>query len=161
MLFRSKPKAELELSAAAAAATPSESANASPADQAAGETSVFQFHVFQFRNFPRFPIYHFLRFPIFHFPTFLPSLMPRPRILLAASLLFTAVGFAAPATRTDIEYARVGDVSLKLDLHLPANAAEPAPLIVWVHGGAWRSGDRKSTRLNSSHTDISRMPSSA
>ena len=24
-----------------------------------------------------------------------------------------------------------------------------------------RSGDRKSTRLNSSHTDISRMPSSA
>ena len=26
---------------------------------------------------------------------------------------------------------------------------------------AGRSGDRKSTRLNSSHTDISRMPSSA
>ena len=30
--------------------------------------------------------------------------------------------------------------------------------LVWL--GA-RSGDRKSTRLNSSHTDISRMPSSA
>ena len=31
-------------------------------------------------------------------------------------------------------------------------------------GGAsrgWAAGDRKSTRLNSSHTDISRMPSSA
>ena len=27
--------------------------------------------------------------------------------------------------------------------------------------GYFRSGDRKSTRLNSSHTDISRMPSSA
>ena len=27
--------------------------------------------------------------------------------------------------------------------------------------GAWLYGDRKSTRLNSSHTDISRMPSSA
>ena len=30
------------------------------------------------------------------------------------------------------------------------------PLLVFPHGG-----DRKSTRLNSSHTDISRMPSSA
>ena len=30
-----------------------------------------------------------------------------------------------------------------------------APLVIYDHG------DRKSTRLNSSHTDISRMPSSA
>jgi acetyl esterase/lipase len=73
--------------------------------------------------------------------------MPRPRILLAASLLFTAAGFAAPASRTDIEYARVGDLSLKLDLHRPANAAEPAPLIIWVHGGAWRSGSKKDVPL--------------
>ena len=30
-----------------------------------------------------------------------------------------------------------------------------------IRGSAYVEGDRKSTRLNSSHTDISRMPSSA
>jgi acetyl esterase/lipase len=41
----------------------------------------------------------------------------------------------------DLEYARVGDVSLKLDLYVPAGKPNP-PLIVWVHGGAWRSGSK-------------------
>ena len=31
----------------------------------------------------------------------------------------------------------------------------------WVAGRVWLEGDRKSTRLNSSHTATSRMPSSA
>lgn len=34
----------------------------------------------------------------------------------------------------DIEYAVVGDHSLKLDLYLPES--KHSPLIVWVHGGA-------------------------
>jgi acetyl esterase/lipase len=46
----------------------------------------------------------------------------------------------------DIEYARVGDLVLKLDLHLPTRATQPA-LIVWIHGGAWRSGSKESMPL--------------
>lgn len=48
----------------------------------------------------------------------------------------------------DIEYARVGDHRLLLDLHLPTTTddAKP-PLIVWVHGGAWRSGSKQSMPL--------------
>ena len=46
----------------------------------------------------------------------------------------------------DIEYARVGDLVLKLDLHLPTRAAQPT-MIVWVHGGAWRSGSKESMPL--------------
>ena len=46
----------------------------------------------------------------------------------------------------DVEYARVGDVSLKLDLYLPGKAegAKPVapPLLVWIHGGGWRYGDK-------------------
>ena len=34
-------------------------------------------------------------------------------------------------------------------------------LTLGATGYAWQGQDRKSTRLNSSHTDISRMPSSA
>lgn len=53
---------------------------------------------------------------------------------------------AAPRVERNIEFARVGKHVLKLDLYLPAGRKNP-PLIVWVHGGAWRAGSRKSMPL--------------
>src|ERR1041385_1819940 len=47
---------------------------------------------------------------------------------------------------SDIEDARAGDQSLKLDFYLPLKPMRPQ-LIVWVHGGAWRSGSRKGVPL--------------
>jgi acetyl esterase/lipase len=41
----------------------------------------------------------------------------------------------------DIEYARVDDRLLLLDLHLPRDVQDP-PLVVYLHGGAWRAGDK-------------------
>ncbi len=46
----------------------------------------------------------------------------------------------------DIEFGRVRERALKLDLHLPLGKPR-APLIVWVHGGAWRSGSKKNMPL--------------
>ena len=46
----------------------------------------------------------------------------------------------------DVEYARVGERSLKFDLHVPHGKLR-APLIVWVHGGAWRSGSKSNPPL--------------
>jgi acetyl esterase/lipase len=46
----------------------------------------------------------------------------------------------------DIEYARVGEQSLKLDLHIPQGKPR-SPFIVWVHGGAWRSGSKTGMPL--------------
>ena len=43
----------------------------------------------------------------------------------------------------DVVYATVGQRELKLDLHLPKNAEKPVPLVVWIHGGAWRVGDKR------------------
>lgn len=43
----------------------------------------------------------------------------------------------------DLEYGRVGERRLLLDLYLPPDRT-PAPLIVWVHGGAWRAGSKAS-----------------
>ena len=43
----------------------------------------------------------------------------------------------------DLEYARVGETSLKLDLYVPAAAKSP-PVVVWVHGGAWRGGSKSN-----------------
>jgi acetyl esterase/lipase len=47
----------------------------------------------------------------------------------------------------DIEYARIGEHLLRLDLHLPDDGSTPAPLIVWVHGGGWRNGSKKGVPL--------------
>ena len=41
----------------------------------------------------------------------------------------------------DLEFARAGTKSLLLDLYLPDDEANP-PLVVWIHGGAWRKGSK-------------------
>lgn len=46
----------------------------------------------------------------------------------------------------DIEYATVDGHSLKLDLYRP-DGAKNVPLVVWVHGGAWRAGSKNSMPL--------------
>src|SRR5215510_4484036 len=69
---------------------------------------------------------------------------------LAWLVLFSIAGRAAESNRwtviRDIEYARAGELALKLDLHVPRAKPRP-PLIVWVHGGAWRSGSKKDMPL--------------
>ena len=47
----------------------------------------------------------------------------------------------------DVEYGRAGDRSLKLDVYQPAKrAADQLPVIVWIHGGGWRNGNKSSGR---------------
>lgn len=60
-------------------------------------------------------------------------------------LLLAAVSAFAQSTTTDVEYARAGDLALRLDLHLPK--AENPPLIVYVHGGAWRAGSKSDVPI--------------
>jgi acetyl esterase/lipase len=49
------------------------------------------------------------------------------------------------AVRKDIAFARIGETSLQLDLY-PVEK-QRGPLIVWVHGGAWRSGSKDEMPL--------------
>ena len=49
-----------------------------------------------------------------------------------------------PATRRDIEFAEVNGRTLRLDCYLPESRTKLAPLVVYVHGGAWRRGNRKN-----------------
>jgi len=43
----------------------------------------------------------------------------------------------------DILYKQIDGIELYLDLYMPENETNP-PLILWIHGGAWLYGDRKS-----------------
>ncbi len=75
---------------------------------------------------------------------------------IAVTFAATLAAFAAMAQRggppelpegvtvaADIPFASVDGNELALDLYMPV-AAENPPLLVWVHGGAWRAGSRKS-----------------
>ena len=53
---------------------------------------------------------------------------------------------ADPEITRGIEFAKIGETTLRLDLYRPAVKADPH-LIVWVHGGAWRRGSRSSMPL--------------
>jgi acetyl esterase/lipase len=77
-------------------------------------------------------------------------------IRLAAVALVSAVSTVAhaqtPAVKTvkDIPYATVDGKTLGLDLYLPPGVQNPS-LLVWVHGGAWRSGSKSSVPVGLTH----------
>lgn len=54
-----------------------------------------------------------------------------------------AAGGSSASTVYDLAYASASPQET-LDLYLPARAAGPAPLVIWVHGGGWRTGDKSS-----------------
>ena len=65
-------------------------------------------------------------------------------VCVCTLLTWTVTAGAQQMIKTaDIEYAEVDGKSLALDLYLPANVQNP-PLIVQVHGGAWRAGTKES-----------------
>ncbi len=47
----------------------------------------------------------------------------------------------------DVVYSVVDSNEIKLDIYYTKESAEPLPLIIWIHGGAWRSGDKRSARF--------------
>ncbi len=69
--------------------------------------------------------------------------------LLLACLFTRSLNAAASNDYTiirDVEYAHVGEHALELDLYLPREKPK-SPLLVWVHGGAWRSGSKTGMPL--------------
>lgn len=42
----------------------------------------------------------------------------------------------------DLEYGRIGDRPLLLDLYRPRDAKKPMPVVMWVHGGGWNKGSK-------------------
>lgn len=47
------------------------------------------------------------------------------------------------ATLLDVTYCTMDSVPLKMDLYFPPQNGSPAPVLMYVHGGGWTSGDRK------------------
>ena len=75
-------------------------------------------------------------------------------LILAATITNGVIGNRALSeepegqkrTMTEHIYATIDGEELKLDLWMPSEVKSP-PLLVWVHGGAWRSGSRKNPKV--------------
>lgn len=72
--------------------------------------------------------------------------MLRRAAALAALYLATLTAQADVITTQDIEYARVADEVLRFDLYRPEGKVD-APLLVYVHGGAWEAGSKEPMPL--------------
>ncbi|QDS99754.1 alpha/beta hydrolase [Adhaeretor mobilis] len=74
-------------------------------------------------------------------------------LTMSALLTLSAVGYAQKIVTKDgvrqildMEFAEVDGVKLLLNLHLPEGVKKP-PLVMYIHGGAWKVGDRKNCGL--------------
>ncbi len=47
---------------------------------------------------------------------------------------------------TDVTYGKVGDRPLKLDLYKPLTMKKKVPALIFIHGGAWKSGNKNMYR---------------
>jgi len=47
----------------------------------------------------------------------------------------------------DITYGSVGDRPLKLDLYAPSQKPKSVPALIFIHGGAWQSGNKRMYRV--------------
>jgi len=66
-------------------------------------------------------------------------------IFLVSAMPFSLGAMERNVTK-DIVFATVGDIPLALDLYQPKGKANNG-LIVWIHGGAWRSGSKEKVPI--------------
>lgn len=52
---------------------------------------------------------------------------------------------AGIAVKRDVQYVTGGGPRQTLDVYYPAKSDKPVPLVVWIHGGAWREGSKDRT----------------
>lgn len=73
-------------------------------------------------------------------PRTLPGAVPRVKSLIMRDLI---TGVHTDNTRIDsLAYSVTEGKQLYLDLYRPVNSGEPLPLVVTIHGGSWRGGNR-------------------
>jgi acetyl esterase/lipase len=80
-------------------------------------------------------------------PTATPSTSSTPTTAAdpVATTVETTTACAPLAGGRDLAYVPDGDPRQVLDLYVPSRAGcDPVPLVVWVHGGGWRTGDKRS-----------------
>lgn len=71
----------------------------------------------------------------------------RPLLACVVIILFAVIAQktaaqAAQAVRSNIPYIENGHVRNVLDIHYPAEPGAGKPVVFWIHGGGWQTGDK-------------------
>lgn len=75
-------------------------------------------------------------------PTPAPTLTPETTTAPATDPTVVIPNTTAEAIK-DVEYGRVGDIPLLLDIYIPETPiASPIPAIIFIHGGGWERSDK-------------------
>src|SRR5436309_3124410 len=61
-------------------------------------------------------------------------------------VLAVATEVRAQDVKRDIPYVEKGDERQVLDVYSPANAKN-LPVVFWIHGGGWQTGDKKDVQI--------------
>jgi acetyl esterase/lipase len=81
-------------------------------------------------------------------------------ILLGAGCAFTkgepSPSKAAAKVARNIVYGRVSNEALMMDVYYPTNKGGKLPLVMYVHGGGWRMGDKDMLAMMSGPTELLR-----
>ena len=62
---------------------------------------------------------------------------------LVCATFASAEGPITPVISKNIPYVTHGHERQKLDLFVPSDAPASCPLLVWIHGGAWKEGSKE------------------
>jgi acetyl esterase/lipase len=65
---------------------------------------------------------------------------------LAVLVLLWSASVQAQTVHKDLAYAEPGHERQKLDIYAPADAKN-LPVIFWIHGGGWQTGDKSEVQL--------------
>ncbi len=67
-------------------------------------------------------------------------------LFVLASVLFASTATAAePKVQRDVAYAEPKSERRTLDVYAPTSGTDH-PIVVWIHGGGWRQGDKQSVQ---------------
>lgn len=71
--------------------------------------------------------------------------MSHPHIPTSPHRRFRVTSALAPGVDASLDhvYAHASGRPLRADLYLPSGRRAPSPLVVWLHSGGWRIGDRR------------------
>ena len=66
------------------------------------------------------------------------------RCLTVLFVVMVSEAIAEVKKVADLDYVGNGNPRQMLDLYLPEKIDEPVPVVIWIHGGAWRQGSKKN-----------------
>ncbi len=72
--------------------------------------------------------------------------MKKATLIRTLVLFFTVISTAQSEVKNDVSYSNETHVRKQLDIYTPENNTQKLPVLIHIHGGGWKRGDKKIQR---------------